>query len=98
MTPAHQIVQGHPARIVLATFPDQNAEPLRHGPIHAENKIIGQPSSAGYGYGIGAPIALGHAEGVTHRQRVNVDVAEQRFEARISFGQQFHPKVKRMRS
>ncbi len=94
---AEQRAKGVTSHVVSLKFLDQAAVPLGHEPIYSGGKIVGQTSSAGYGYRIGAPIALGHAKGLQHGQRVQVDIARQMFEAEVIIGPMFDPTGERMR-
>ena len=89
--------EGAVRKVVSLRFVDTNAVPLGHEPIYAGNTIVGQTSSAAFGYRIGAPVALGHAEGLVDRQRVQVDISRNLYDADVSVGPLFDPKGERMR-
>ncbi|MEM7073884.1 MAG: FAD-dependent oxidoreductase [Pseudomonadota bacterium] len=84
-------------RVVSLKFDDQAAVPLGHEPICAGGQIVGQTSSAAYGFRVGAPIALGHATGLSDGARVQVDIARTMFDATVTFGPLFDPSGQRMR-
>ena len=84
--------------IVSLKFDDVTAVPLGHEPIYAAGKIIGQTSSAAFGFRVGAPVALGHAHGLSDGQPVEVDIAGKRFDASVTIGPLFDPDGIRMRS
>ncbi len=90
--------EGAVQKIVALRFVDTNAVPLGHEPIYAGGRIVGQTSSAAFGFRIGAPIALGHAEGLVDRQRVQVDIARILYDAYVSVGPLFDPEGERMRA
>ena len=79
-------------------FDDVNAVPLGHEPIYAGDTIVGQTSSAGFGFRIGAPVALGHGKGLKDGQQVQVDIARTLFDATVSTKALFDPDGTRMRS
>ena len=78
-------------------FDDVNAVPLGHEPIYAGDTIVGQTSSAGFGFRIGAPVALGHGKGLKDGQHVQVDIARTLFDATVSTKALFDPDGTRMR-
>ncbi|MEO1551235.1 MAG: glycine cleavage T C-terminal barrel domain-containing protein, partial [Pseudomonadota bacterium] len=84
-------------QVVSLIFTDQTAVPLGHEPIYAAGEIVGQTSSAAYGFRVDAPVALGHAKGLEAGQKVEVDIARTRFEATVRFGALFDPTGARMR-
>ncbi|MEX0286001.1 MAG: FAD-dependent oxidoreductase [Paracoccaceae bacterium] len=92
-----QRAKGAKSKVVSLTFDDPAATPLGHEPIYAEGQIVGQTSSAGYGFRVNAPIALGHAAGLQNGQRVQVDIARVLFDATVTLGPLFDPAGERMR-
>lgn len=89
---------GAESRVVTVILEDDNAVPLGHEPIYLDGRIIGETSSAAYGYRIGAPLALGHVrEAVADGQRVDVDIAGVRVTGRVRLGPAFDAKGARMR-
>ena len=88
---------GATPHVVSLKFAEQAAVPLGHEPIYAGEKIVGQTSTAGFGFRVGAPVALGHAKGLVHGQKVMVDIARGMFEAEVHIGPLFDSKGERMR-
>ncbi|MEM8729248.1 MAG: FAD-dependent oxidoreductase [Pseudomonadota bacterium] len=86
-----------PATLVSLQFDDETAVPLGHEPIYLGNHIVGQTTSAAYGFRVGAPVALGHAADLSEGDRVYVDIARKMFTARISRRALFDPDGLRMR-
>ena len=78
-------------------FADQSAVPLGHEPVYADGKVVGQTTSAAYGYRVQAPIALCSAPGLKDGQGVQVDIAGQKFDATVAQGPLFDPEGARMR-
>ncbi|MDJ0860186.1 MAG: FAD-dependent oxidoreductase [Dinoroseobacter sp.] len=88
---------GETSQIVSLRFHDDVAVPLGHEPVYADGRIVGQTSSAAYGYRVGAPVALAHATGLTDGQTVEVDIARQMFAATVVRGPLFDPEGARMK-
>nr|WP_269843644.1 FAD-dependent oxidoreductase [Actibacterium pelagium] len=93
-----QRAAGTPSKIISLTFSNKAAMPLGHEPIYAGDKIVGQTSSAGYGFRVDAPVALGNAKGLRDGQQVQVDIARQMFDATVTLGPLYDPTGERMRS
>ncbi len=89
---------GATSNIVSLRFHDQSAVPLGHEPIYAGDRIVGQTSSAAYGFRVGAPVALGHAAGLEDGQVVQIDIARTLFDATVVKGPLFDPQGARMRT
>ena len=51
---------GPAARLATALLADRDAQPLGHEPIRLGGEIIGETTSAAFGYRIGRPLALGY--------------------------------------
>ena len=92
-----QKAKGVRSNIVSLTFHDEHAVPLGHEPIYLGNQIVGQTSSAAFGFRVGAPVALGHAKGLGDGQVVDVDIARRKTRATVTLGPLFDPAGKRMR-
>ncbi len=92
-----QRAQAVGSRVVSLTLHDQSAVPLGHEPIYADGQIVGQTTTAAYGYRVGAPIALGHAKGLHDGQQVQIDIARKMFDAIVTLGPLFDPRGKRVR-
>ncbi|MDJ0992793.1 MAG: FAD-dependent oxidoreductase [Dinoroseobacter sp.] len=88
---------GETSQIVSLRFHDDVAVPLGHEPVYADGRIVGQTSSAAYGYRVGAPVALAHATGLTDGETVEVDIARQVFAATVVRGPLFDPEGARMK-
>ena len=89
--------KGTVRKVVSLRFVDISAVPLGHEPIHSGGVIVGQTTSAAFGFRIGAPIALGLAEGLADGQRVQVDISRILYDAYVSIEPLFDPKGERMR-
>lgn len=94
---AQRRADGAVNHMVSLTLDDPDAVPLGHEPIYADGQIVGQTTSAAFGYRVGAPVALGHAKGVSDGLRVEVDIARQMFGATVTRGPLFDPDGQRMR-
>ncbi|MEM9394617.1 MAG: FAD-dependent oxidoreductase [Pseudomonadota bacterium] len=90
---------GETSCILSLLFEDDMAVPLGHEPIYANGKIVGQTTSASYGYRVGAPIALAHCptEGLADGETVEVDIARRMVPATVVRGPLFDPKGTRMK-
>lgn len=84
-------------RLISLRFADQDAVPLGQEPIYAGGQIVGQTTSASYGFRVGAPVALGLARGLRAGQTVQVDIAREMFDAQVVIGALYDPKGARMR-
>ncbi|MEM9909338.1 MAG: FAD-dependent oxidoreductase [Pseudomonadota bacterium] len=85
-------------RLVSVVFDDISAVPLGYEPIYAEGRIVGNTTSASFGYRIGKPIALAlvnleNADG----SQVSVDIAGSRYRAQIQQACAFDPAGHRMK-
>ncbi|MEM1363137.1 MAG: FAD-dependent oxidoreductase [Pseudomonadota bacterium] len=79
-------------------FDDPEAVALGHEPVLLEDRIIGQTSSAAFGYRVGRPVALAHLkEPVAPGTKLSVDIARTRFEVTASLGALYDPEGKRMK-
>ena len=88
---------GKISHVVSLKFKSDDAVPLGHEPIYANGKIVGQTSSAAYGFRVGAPIALGHADGLEGGQTVQVDIARTLYDATVTIGPLFDPDGQRLK-
>ena len=57
-----QMATGVKSRVVSLVFDDENAVPLGHEPVYLNNEIIGQITSASFGYRINRPIAIAYLQ------------------------------------
>jgi len=81
--------------IATVLFDDDAAVPLGNEPIYFDGGIVGQTTSASYGYRLRRPLALAVLErektGGIENTRVQVDVAGRKFSARVVFGPAYDP-------
>lgn len=85
--------------LVTVIFEDEDAVPLGHEPIYAKDQVIGQTTSAAFGFRIGRPVALAHvtaddADGLA----VEVAVTGRRWPARLQHAPAFDPDGLRMKA
>lgn len=90
---------GPTSHMVTLVFEEQAVTPLGHEPIRLNGEIIGETSSAAYGYRVGRPLALGYLrlqppEGLA----VEVDIARSLHKARVTLEPAFDPRATRMRA
>ena len=83
--------------VVSLIFEDPSAIPLGHEPIYLGDAIVGQITSGAFGYRVGAPVALGYAQGVPDGAVVTVEIGGALFEAAASNRAVFDPEGTRMR-
>ena len=80
---------------------DPEAAPLGDEPIYLGAEIIGQTTSAAFGYRVGRPVALGYLncceEGLDDGLEVEIDIAGRRAGGRVSLVPVFDTKGARMR-
>ncbi|MEL7012084.1 MAG: FAD-dependent oxidoreductase [Pseudomonadota bacterium] len=84
--------------LVTVILDNVDAMPLGHEPIYAGDEIIGQTTSAAFGYRIGKPLALAHVHKRDVDQlRVELDIAGTRFGAILQYACAFDPNGDRMK-
>ncbi|MDJ0820676.1 MAG: FAD-dependent oxidoreductase [Paracoccaceae bacterium] len=83
--------------LVTIVLEQDDAVPLGHEPVYRDGKIIGQTTSAAYGYRIGAPIVLAHVEAAMDGAPVELDIAGKRVPGRMQLAPAFDPEGARMR-
>ena len=83
--------------MVTILLDDDTAVPIGHEPIYLGDKIIGQTSSAAYGYRVGAPTALAHVSEVQDGAAIMMDIAGVKVAGRMLVGPAFDPNGDRMR-
>ncbi|RMF36334.1 MAG: FAD-dependent oxidoreductase [Alphaproteobacteria bacterium] len=83
--------------LVTILFDDVEAVPLGHEPVLREGKIVGQTTSAAFGYRIGRPVALAHVTPAIDGAAVEIDIAGEGFSGRMQFAPAFDPPGLRMR-
>lgn len=89
---------GETSRVCTILLDDVDAVPLGHEPIYHEGQIVGETSSAAFGYRVGRPIALGllHCV-VADATPVSLDIAGVQVPGRVVIGPAFDPDGTRMR-
>ncbi len=92
--------QGVKSRIVTLLLDDREAVPLGNEPVTLEGAIVGQTTSAAYGYRIGRPLALGYVETglAVDGQKLAIDIAGTLFAATVATAPAFDPRGTRMRA
>lgn len=92
-------LQGKSPQTVLASlsFDDADAWPLGNEPVYAGGDIIGQTTSAAFGYRVQRHIALASIDAHYIGQSVEVDIAGNRFTAEVLGTPAFDPNGTRMR-
>ena len=83
--------------LVTVLLEEADAVPLGHEPILMQGGIIGQTSSAAYGYRVGCPVALGHVSRIEEGGGVEVNIAGRLVPGRMQTAPAFDPTGKRMR-
>ncbi|MCV6592000.1 MAG: FAD-dependent oxidoreductase [Silicimonas sp.] len=87
----------HARTLVTILLDDQNAQPLGHEPVYARGQIIGQTTSAAYGYRIDRPLALAHVRNPIDGAVIELDIAGTRFAGHMQFAPAFDPTGKGIR-
>ena len=91
-------VQGAVPRIVSLTLDDETAVPLGHEPVYLGDDIVGDTTSAAFGYRVGKPIALARVRHpLNDGTRVKIDIARALFDATVTVGPLFDPSGERLR-
>ena len=89
--------QGAVPRIVSLTLDGDSAVPLGHEPIYLDGEIVGDTTSAAFGYRVGKPVALARVNRpLKDGTRVKIDIARVFFPATVTNGPLFDPAGKRM--
>ena len=90
---------GAVSHVITVLLDDPAAVPLGHEPIYSGDTIVGETSSAAFGYRVGCPIALGHTrQPLNDGATVSVDIAGHRYAGRVVIGPAFDPDGLRMRN
>jgi 4-methylaminobutanoate oxidase (formaldehyde-forming) len=86
--------------MVTIVFDDASAVPLGNEPVTLDGRVVGQTTSAAYGYRIGRPLALAYVEAAHAEdgQRLAVDIAGTSFDGLVSTAPAFDPTGTRMRA
>ncbi len=92
--------RGPGRRLVTLLLDDQGAVPLGNEPVSLDGRIVGQTTSAAYGYRIGQPLALAYVESAQARdgQRLDLDIAGTAFAVQVATAPAFDPQGARMRA
>jgi glycine cleavage system aminomethyltransferase T/glycine/D-amino acid oxidase-like deaminating enzyme len=93
----HQQAQTGTRSLVTLLLDDDAAVPIGHEPIYLGDRIIGQTTSAAYGFRVGAPIALAHVTDVQDGATITVNIAGTRVPGRMQIAPAFDPQGVRMR-
>ena len=91
--------QGVKSRLATIAIDDEGAVPIGDEPVYVDGTIIGETTSAAFGYRIGRPLALAliDASHVRDGVEVEVDIARRLYGGRVVTGPAFDPKGVRMR-
>jgi 4-methylaminobutanoate oxidase (formaldehyde-forming) len=89
---------GAVSRVISLAFDDNAAVPLGHEPIYLGDRIIGLTTSASFGYRMNCPVALALIDApVETGTQVQVDIAGDKFTAKVVLGPLFDPDGSRMK-
>ena len=84
--------------IVSLAFADDGAVPIGQEPVWLDDAIVGQVTSASYGYRVGYPVALAHLDRpLAEGAEVRVDIAREFLAATVRHGPLYDPEGRRMR-
>lgn len=92
-----QAAQTQSRSLVTILLDSDDAVPIGHEPVYLDGRIIGQTTSAAYGFRVGAPIALAHVSEVKDGAAIEVDIAGIRQSGRMQIEPAFDPNGLRMR-
>jgi len=88
--------------MVTIVLDNDQAVPLGNEPVLLNDKIIGQTTSASFGYRIGKPLALAYLKrdlmADMNEKKVHVDIAGRLFAGYVIRNAAFEPSGKRMRT
>lgn len=88
------------SRMVSIVLDDAEAVPLGNEPVYAGGEIVGQTTSAAFGYRVGKPVALGFLSNAfltSGTTTVEVDIARELFSGSVSLRPVYDPNGSRMR-
>ncbi len=92
---------GSQSRLMTIILEDENAVPLGDEPVYAAGQLVGQATSAAFGYRVGRPIALAYLDTALlpepENARVELDIAGEIAYGAISLRAAYDPEGKRMR-
>ncbi len=83
--------------LVSITLEESDAQPLGHEPILCDGKVVGQVTSAAFGYRVGRPVVLGYVP-VSSDGYFDIDIAGDRYTGLASLGCAFDPDGSRMKA
>jgi 4-methylaminobutanoate oxidase (formaldehyde-forming) len=87
--------------MVSIVLDDPAAVPLGNEPVYAGQEIVGQTTSAAFGYRVGRPVTLAYVRpdriGEINGARVMIDIARQLFGGRVSLSPAFDPEGELLR-
>ena len=91
-----------PAKVMVSILLDDvNATVLGNEPVYCEGKIVGQTTSAAFGYRISRPVALAYIDtniaSDLQGLKVDIDIARRMFGGTIETNAVFDPEGKRVR-
>ena len=91
--------RGATSRMVTILFDDPHAVPLGNEPVLLEDAVIGQTTSAAFGYRVGRPLALAYVDQAhaVDGQSLAVNIAGIPFTGQVRTKAVFDPEGKRMR-
>ena len=92
-----QRAAGLERRLVSILLDDSDAQPLGHEPLYRGETICGQVTSAGFGYRVGRPVALGMVQSPRDGEALALDVAGERFQGRVALAAVYDPEGARLR-
>lgn len=86
-------------RLATVVLDDEAAVPLGDEPVYADDTLVGQATSAAFGYRVGRPLALAYLNiGIGEGATVELDIAGERFAGKVTLRPAFDPDGRRMRS
>lgn len=89
------------SQMVTIVLDDQATTPLGNEPVYIDGEIVGQTTSAAFGYRIGRPLALGYLNRAVFEMlegaRVEVDIARTLVPGTVTAKPAFDPTGSRMR-
>ncbi len=89
---------GAKVRLVTILMEDPRAVPLGSEPVHLGGEVVGETTSAAFGYRVGKPVALGYVPVDTPEgAAVEVDIGGERFAGKLTATAAFDPAGARMK-
>ena len=85
--------------LITLIVDDEAAVPIGHEPIYLSGEIIGNTTTAVFGYRVGKPIALAHVHiDKADGKAVELDIAGIRHSAQLQYAPAFNPNGSRMKA